>query len=217
MSKGVQKIPGWSRVSCMLMSNFGKESWYHAVQSYCLQRYHSLETRMIDSFRFVECHPRNRNTFSYEYSSILRDAGSVFSSIMDRLVRETVSSSGELDITAYREWLRNLEIPCVGKKIEKIWFISVDLNYPLESRTILPFFEFKEEDGRLQWWNAYNKVKHSDIENYDFGNLENALNSVGAIAILSALLAKEGNRRLFIRPGVYHPENHLLSSLFFKI
>jgi len=78
---------GWERVECAIYKHFSKEPWYYDITSYLFQRYSSIEMRLMETFRYVACHPRNKNTFSYEYASILRDAGSVFSSVLDRLVR----------------------------------------------------------------------------------------------------------------------------------
>lgn len=162
---------------------------------------------MIETFRYVACHPNNRNTFSYEYASILRDAGSVFGSVMDRLVRETSSVSGQLDIRKYREWLRS--------EVENIHSLAAEINYPLAERVLLPFLTLKDENGRLEWWNAYNELKHSDIDKFQVGNFENALNSVAALAILVTLMGEVPT--LFPNVGFFEPEEYLQSLLFFKL
>ena len=123
---------GWERVRCVIKEKFGKEPWYNDILSYLLQRYASIERRLIDTLRYVACHPENRNTFSYEYASILRDSGSVFSSVLDRLIRETTAISKEPDISDYKKWLLKLDIPrCMSDRIDRIYSISVDINYPL--------------------------------------------------------------------------------------
>jgi hypothetical protein len=207
---------GWERVRCIIKEKFGKEPWYNDILSYLLQRYASIERRLIDTFRYVACHPENRNTFSYEYASILRDSGSVFSSVLDRLVRETTAVSEEPDISDYKKWLLKLDIPrYMSNRIDRIYSISVDINYPLEENVLLPFLQWKNEKGKLKWWEAYNNVKHSDVDNFRDGNLENAMNSVAALAVILALFT-EGEGKLFINPGFYHPEEYLNKRLFFK-
>ena len=223
----VRMIPtGWSRIGDDIKRKFGKEPWYGDVHAYLIQRYNSIENRMIETFRYVACHPDNRNTFSYEYASMLRDAGSVFGSVMDRLVRETSPDSGLLDIRDYTRWLRQLDIEFSRGKFAKIHFIAADINYPLKKRALFPYLPLKDEDGRLEWWNAYNDVKHSDIDKFHVGNFENSLNSVAALAILLALFGEEESYsiRLFYQIGFYlfnRPptpewEEYQLSLLFFK-
>jgi hypothetical protein len=58
-------------------------------------------------------------------------------------------------------------------------------------------------------------VKHSDVDNFRDGNLENTMNSVAALAVILALFT-EGEGKLFINPGFYHPEEYLNKRLFFK-
>ena len=208
---------GWERVKCVIYEQFSEEPWYDDILSYLLQRYNSIEKRTIETFRYVACHPRNRNTFSYEYASILRDAGSVFSSVLDKLVRETSSLSKQLDIRDYRKWLMQLDIPRhTPKKIDRIYSVSVDINYPLKEKVLLPLFQLKDEKEKLTWWEAYNNVKHSDIDKFHAGNFENAMNSVATLAILLALFVKGGEGRLFVNPGFYHLEEYLQDLLFFK-
>lgn len=202
---------GYRRVKTIIYDKFGKESWYGNVSSYLLQRYRPIEDRMINSFRYVSCHPNNRNTFSYEYASILRDAGSVFGSVMDRLVRESVSVSRQLDIRDYRKWLI--------REVENVHMIATEISFSLRPRAVegllLPFLPLRDEDSRLDWWDAYNDVKHSDIDRFKVGNFENALNSMAALAILLTLIAKIGTK-LFVNIGFFYPEEYLQSLLFFK-
>jgi hypothetical protein len=152
----------------------------------------------------------NRNVFSYEYGSILRDSGSVFSSIMDRLLRETIPErqSEEYDIRDYRKWLI--------KEIDKIHLLSVEINYPLERRYLLPFKDLDKEDNRLEWWTAYNNIKHSDVDNFRDGNLKNAFNSLGALAILYAVIDSNNGSaiRAFDSIGLVKPESFVEAFLF---
>jgi len=198
---------GYKDVEALLWRKFRKAKWYEDVLSYLLKRYYSIENRIIETFRYVDCHPSNRATFSYEYSSILRDAGSVFGSTMDRLVKETRSISALLDIRDYAKWLR--------EEVENIPLIAAEINYPSEERLLLPFLPLNDEKSRLNWWHAYNEVKHSDIDKFHVGNFENALNSLAALAILLALYQLHYGGRLF--PNIYYsPEKYPESLLFFK-
>lgn len=194
------------RIKQILYKKFKEEPWFSKVLSYTIVRYQSIESRMIETFRFVDCNPENYGVFSYEYASILRDSGSVFGSIMDSLVRETSSEEPKkkYDIRDYRKWLI--------REIEKIHLVSVGLIYPIQQRFLLPFYRIEDEDKKLEWWTAYNYVKHSDISKFKDGNLGNALNSLGALAILYAIMdSKNGSQiRLFNQIGFVSPMKSLL-------
>jgi hypothetical protein len=99
----------YSRIKSVLFNKFKEEQWFREVLSYMMIRYDSIESRMIETFRYVDCNPLNYGVFSYEYASILRDAGSVFGSIMDTLVRksDSVPRKNEYDVRDYRKWLIN--------------------------------------------------------------------------------------------------------------
>jgi hypothetical protein len=184
----------YSRIKQILYKKFKNEPWFSEVLSYTTMRYHSIESRLIETFRYVDCNPLNYKVFSHEYTSILRDSGSVFSSIMDRLVKETSCQQikKEYNIRHYRKWLIN--------NVEQIDAVVVTIYYPFNQR-IAPFHE--NEDGKLGWWIAYNNVKHSDIDKFKDGNLENALLSLGALAVLYTVMdAHNGSQiRLFDKIG----------------
>jgi len=129
---------------------------------------------------------------------------------MDRLVRETTPKkpSNEYDMRDYRKWLI--------KEIDKIHLISVGINYPLERKYLLPFKELDKEDGRLEWWIAYNNIKHSDVDNFKDGNLRNAFNSLGALSILYAVMdTNNGSEiRAFEEIGFVRPQSFVETFLF---
>ncbi len=141
----------------------------------------------METFRYVDCHPKNGKTFSYEYGSILRDAGSCFGSVMDRLVRAIKPVQGNLDIRDYTEWLSKGLMKYVsldGRRLDSIELAGAEIRILLDRRLLarfLPHVTFKRPP---QWWNAYNSVKHSDFEKFHEGNLENCLNALAALASL---------------------------------
>lgn len=195
----------YSRIKNILYHKFKEKPWFLAVLSYTLIRFHSIESRMIETFRYVDCNPENYDVFSYEYASILRDSGSVFGSIMDRLVRETSSqpTEREYNMGDYRKWLI--------KEVENVHLVSVGLVYPVQQRFLLPFHQIEQENERLEWWTAYNNVKHIDISKFKDGNLGNTLHSIGALAVLYAVMDKNNGSqiRLFDEIGFRSPMRNL--------
>ena len=160
---------------------YHEKPWFPKILSYLSNRYPAIESRMIGTFRYVQLHPNNRYTFSYEFGSILRDASSVFGSLTDRLVRKTTSERlpKHLNFGHYRTFLVD--------KVPNISSLTVEVR-ALDARALIPFRELESAQGTPRWWDAYNNLKHSEILNYQNGNLENTLNSLGALAILGFLL-----------------------------
>ena len=175
----------YSRIKNVLFDKFKEEQWFTEVLSYMMIRYDSIESRMIETFRYVDCNPANYGVFSYEYASILRDVGSIFGSIMDTLVRKSdvIPRKNEYDIRDYRKWLIN--------EIENIHFISVGLNYPIQNRILAPFYRINDEHKKLKWWTAYNKIKHHRSTRYQRANLRNTLNAVAGLFVMLLYLYKE--------------------------
>ncbi len=167
--------------------------------SYLRLRYTQIETRLMDTSRYVEIESHNKFTFSYEYSSLLRDIGSAFSSVMDKFVEKT-SQKSENDISSsnisnYTEFLIN-EIP----KVEKI---GLRLEYRFKNNNyVFPFWSIKKETlsrNKLHWWEPYNKIKHSEIDNLSQGCLEHVIYGMATLAVLFKIM---------------HPASVLTSKLF---
>jgi len=148
------------------------------------RRYSSIEDRFIETLRYVEFHPTNSGVFSYEYASLLRDIGSVFSSILDTFVRETseIDERKILDIRHYREF--------IIKEIDAVHDLGTGLKNTPKTLVVVPFKDIRE--GKLSWWDAYNSVKHSDIQDYTLGNLGNVLYGLASLAILYRVMDHTG-------------------------
>lgn len=180
-----------------LHSKYGAEAWFGETLGYLQLRYHPIEARIIDTFRYVELAPRNKSTFSYEYGSIIRDIGSVFASVLDRFVRST-HGKGDYDIMDYRNFLAD--------EITDIELIAAQLRTPFTSNFVLPFEEIRDTKSRLDWWDAYNNLKHSDIENFQDGCLTNVVYGMTSLAILYSLMATLPIReQLFSLIGYFKP------------
>jgi hypothetical protein len=79
-----------------------------------------IQQRLLTSFDCVELHPKNAMSFSYEYSSLLRDIGSVFSSFLDSIVKLSKFRRGKLNINDYCAFLI--------KEVDGIEEICVEIN-----------------------------------------------------------------------------------------
>lgn len=149
---------GYTRLRTILYGKYHDNTWLIQSLIYMVSRYHPLEDRLIETFRYVECDRDNSYTFSYEFGSILRDVGSTFGSVLDTLVRnsENRSPNERLDISDYRTWLKT--------EIDNIYLITAGVTTPRAGRYVIPFSSWESSESRLQWWDSYNNVKHLDIE-----------------------------------------------------
>jgi hypothetical protein len=81
---------GYRYLNAYLEEKYKEEDWLVSIVAYLQYRFLNISERMWETFRYVDPSPDNAKVYSYEYSSILRDIGSVFGSVLDSLVRETV-------------------------------------------------------------------------------------------------------------------------------
>ncbi|MCW3985913.1 MAG: hypothetical protein NWE91_05845 [Candidatus Bathyarchaeota archaeon] len=190
-------MPRYRRLTQLLWRKFSKRNWFPDTLDYTALRYAAIESRMIEASRYVDFHHANFEVFSYEFASILRDCGSVFSSIMDMLVKAANQKENTLNIKNYQEWL--------SKEIENIHLVAVGIA-GLGEYVLYPF---RKENGKFEWWSAFTDVKHSEVVTLESGNLDNALHSLGAIAILYALMDTHNGRdiRLFHQIGFILDDN----------
>jgi hypothetical protein len=156
---------------------YQNESWFPEIRRCLEARYYAIEERLVQTFRYVQLHPDNGSTFSYEFASILRDCGSVFTSVLDKAIRETkhYSKDKRLNIRDFKKFLNSAD--------QDFYRYTIIPN-PLYPLVLLPYCAFSKLSSRSGWWDSYNNIKHSEIENYTDGNLKNVMNAVGALAIL---------------------------------
>ena len=188
-----------------LQFKYHEKPWFPEILSYLSNRYPAIESRMTGTFRYVQLHPNNRYAFSYEFGSILRDASSVFGSLTDRLARLTTSEHlpKYLNFGHYRTFLVG-NVPDIASLTVKVRM--------LDAGVLVPLRELEYPRHIPRWWDAYNKLKHSEILNYKDGNLENTLNSIGGLAILGFLLGTFG----FLIGGASSPLFHNIGISYAK-
>ncbi len=189
-----------------LYAKYAKNLWFPEALGYLSIRYYPIEKRTLDTLRYVELAPENSKAFSYEFGSIIRDIGSTFSSVLDKLVRNT-SKKSNLDIRDYRSFL--------AKEINDIDSIAAKLITPFRHNLVIPFIDIHNDKTRLNWWDAYTNLKHSEIDNLEDGCLSNVIYGIASLAILYNLMqnrAAEG--RLFPLIGYFKPLENLGPFIF---
>lgn len=112
----------YSSLSNQLHKEFGTQTWFNELSGYLLLRYGPIERRMLEASRYVEIYPDNKKAFSYEFSSIVRDIGSVFGSLMQHLLEKTASGNKEYTIDDFTKFLID--------KVKDIELIGLSLQIP---------------------------------------------------------------------------------------
>lgn len=163
----------------MIFKENWKNDWFKKLQNYITLRYNSIDSRLQSTFRFLELHPNNKDAFSYEYSSILRDVGSVFSSVMDGLLRN-LEGDNRYNIDDYRKYLLS--------NISDLEIIYIELNMFENQRFIHPYQGFSGEKHKSKWWTAFINIKHFDYECMNEGCLSNVMYAYGALAVLEHIM-----------------------------
>jgi hypothetical protein len=141
-------------------------------QRRCLHaRFRAIAKRFEATVRYVDLDRRNAGTFSYEYASLLRDAGGTFGSVMDRIVRENGGKAKQPTMKHFREHICKV----FRARGEQPHHLAVHV-LP-DWKTVYPFEEFDPNGpgAGLEWWKAYTNVKHTESVNLTQGNLKNAL------------------------------------------
>jgi len=186
-----------------LGDDFNKHLWFTEARDYVELRYDALASRFKKTFDYVTPHKENSGTYSYEYSSILRDSASAFDSTLKRFIRK-----GELEyddrILGMLDFLRKYE-----PQLEYI-----HLRFLHYGGFLYPFR--LEENGVPCWWNAYNDIKHDEIVNISQGNFRNALLSLSALGIIKQSMGRSRDLEIFIIVGYpfSKPENTYHTEFF---
>jgi len=175
-----------------IWQTYQNEPWYEPIKSHLELRYQAIVNRMIQTFDYVTPSNDNKLTYSYVYSSILRDTGSVIDSVVSELITKT-NSPFQKNIYGYLKFLESHD-PELTKR---------SLLFTSNMKTLIPFRRGNNEIPN--WWNAYNDVKHNETRNFHQGNLENAFTSIAALAILARSVCHMYPARIFTNIGIVYP------------
>ena len=132
----------------------------------------AIETDLIKTARFIEFCEDNLETYSIELAHILISASSEVDVILREMCNLIDEDRNANNINDYREVIQQ-NLP---KLISEPIFIH---RYGLE---FVPWENWNGDDSP-NWWRSHNKVKHQRNEHFNMANLQNALNSVGALLI----------------------------------
>jgi hypothetical protein len=132
----------------------------------------ALEQDVETLARFVEPVQQNDKTYSLEMCRILFAAAAECEVVLKEIAKLFSCPSDRYDIKDLQRAIMQHMPDLAAEKV----FIK---RYGLE---LDPWKNWRSSQTP-DWWTGYNKVKHQRLNNYDEGNLTNALNAVGALKI----------------------------------
>lgn len=185
---GLHISRGWRSLGAILEKKYGNQDWFNRIKFYLIDRHYHVQERLLTSFRYVELDPKNALSFSYEYSSLLRDIGGMFGSFLDKFIRSaSPSTKGKLNINNYLEFL--------DSEVDDIEKICAEMEADYDRRYLFPFHGIGKSIPN--WWKAYNNVKHTDIEKLQDGGLTNVLYGFASLSILENLVDARAHNKIF--------------------
>jgi hypothetical protein len=200
-----------NKVTGFYLDHHEKE-WYIEAFEYLKERRTFVQKRFIECMRYVDVHSENSDTFSYEFASILRDCGSVFSSVLDAMIKGSAfTAKNKTNIGDYESFLKAQD--------DTVYLYSVHFRSRFPYGLILPLYSLKN-NHHPKWWLAYNKVKHSEYDAYQFGNLGNATTALASLLILETIFGRPRSDEIWTNIGFQDEEDsfdmHTMKRLFPK-
>lgn len=193
-------IDGQRNIVTGFFQDHHKEDWYIQASEYLKERRAFIQKRFSECLRYVTVHSENCDTFSYEFASILRDCGSVFGSVLDAVIKGSAFpiKNKETNIKDYKVFLEAQD--------NKVYLYSLHFRHRFPDGLILPLYSLKNNAKNPQWWLAYNKVKHSEYNEYRFGSLGNASTALASLVILETILGRPRSDEIWTNIGLQYEE-----------
>lgn len=129
--------------------------------------------------RYVEFCKDNLNTYSIELAHILLSASSEVDVVLKQLCKIADPEGEYGSITHYKNTIV-AHIPDM---------VNESISIPRYGLIHRPWENWNGENNP-DWWRSYNKVKHQRNDHYSEANLQNVLNSVGALLITTVYYYK---------------------------
>jgi hypothetical protein len=204
-------IDGQRNILTGFFQDHHEKEWYIQASEYLKERRAFVQKRFVECMRYVDVHSENSEAFSYEFASILRDCGSVFSSVLDAMIKGSAfSAKAQTTIAHYKSFLKAQD--------DTVYLYSVHFRSRFPDGLILPLYSLKNTKSP-KWWDAYNEVKHSEYDAYRCGNLGNATTALASLVILETMLVcKMRSDEVWANIGLQYEEEsydmHAMKRLF---
>lgn len=136
-----------------------------------------LENKFIKTLNYVELTRKNFKTYSIDYAHQLLSIGSELDSFLKIYCRFNPQ-----DRKTMKHHIDYLVDNYSDINLQKIYIPTADIELiPYEK---IRKFDPKTEKNPLDWWNAYNKVKHNRQGNLTQASLGNVINALSALYLI---------------------------------
>lgn len=132
----------------------------------------ALENDLEVVSRYIEFIDHNFETYSIELASLLLSSSSEIDVIMKELCGILATEDKAKNIKHYRNIIKK----------HKSDFVEESVFIPRYGITLNPWINWKGKN-HPDWWRSYNNVKHKRNLYFNEANLQNVLNSLGALLI----------------------------------
>lgn len=149
--------------------------------------YLSVEKMLEDTRKYVAVSEENKDTYSDEFAKIILLSCSEIDSILKLIckLRNIQKEDNQYNMKVYIGVLNEIE------NIKEIAYSRYPTTCINEELLIVrPFktMDINKKYGGMDWWEAYQSLKHNRLENALKGNLNNAVTAVAAQYIIIRLL-----------------------------
>lgn len=135
--------------------------------------YKILEEKIINLFKYIEPNIENCETYSYEISSLLVSVCIEVENCFKQVICYNSNAKGRLNIKHYRQLDPLL-------KLSRYEFKFI----PSPEWIFKPFDAWRNGKVTLEWYKAYNAVKHDRSSNLAIATLEHLLNAFAGLYAL---------------------------------
>jgi hypothetical protein len=141
----------------------------------------AIENDLENLSRYIEFDAKNFACFSIEIARILLTSGAEVDVVCKQLCKKLNASSKADSIHQYRDEI-----------IQAFPQIS-DFNICMDRYGIIlkPWEKWQNTKDDPLWWTAYNKIKHERMSEYARANLENVLNAISGLFVVTLYFYKD--------------------------
>ena len=142
------------------------------------QYFLKLESDFHAATRYIACSKTNDTTCSIEFAQQLVCINTECEAILKKICKIIDPKNPAANMGHYKKTILKT-FPAMHKAPARLDRFD---------RTVHPFAEWNNAGGRLEWWNAYQDIKHHRDSNFEKANLKNTLEALCALLILELYL-----------------------------
>lgn len=137
-----------------------------------------LESDFHATTQYIACTETNDATCSIEFAKQIVCICTECEAVLKKICKAIDPKNQAVNMGHYRRTMLS-RFPEIHK---------APVHLEPRQRTLHPFAEWNNSGGRIDWWNAYQDLKHHRDGNFEKANLKNTLNALGALLILELYL-----------------------------